>query len=178
MAEAAPYALLAEFADPQPVLDGARTLREAGWRVEVFSPFPLDGLGEALGWSESRVPLAFLIGGVVGALAGFLLQAGTNLLYPLDIGGRPLIAVPSFLMITFETMVLGAVFAGIGTMLVSNRLPKLHHPVFDAERFDLATDDRFFLAVIAGRDFDAYAARAALWRLQPLDVTEVGSATP
>jgi len=178
MAEAAPYALLAEFADPQPVLDGARSLREAGWRVEVFSPFPLDGLGEALGWSESRVPLAFLIGGVVGALAGFLLQAGTNLLYPLDIGGRPLIAVPSFLMITFETMVLGAVFAGIGTMLVSNRLPKLHHPVFDAERFDLATDDRFFLAVIATRDFDAYAARAALWRLQPLDVTEVGSATP
>jgi hypothetical protein len=178
MVEAAPYALMAEFADPQPVLDGARSLREAGWQVEVFSPFPLDGLGEALGFSESRVPIAFLIGGVVGALAGFLLQAGTNLLYPLDIGGRPLMAVPSFLMITFETMVLGAVFAGIGTMLVSNRLPKLHHPVFDAERFDLATDDRFFLAVIAGRDFDAYAARAALWRLQPLEVTEVGSAEP
>ncbi|VWX47356.1 DUF3341 domain-containing protein [Novosphingobium sp. 9U] len=172
--ETAPYAVLAEFIDPEPLLAGARQLREAGWQIEVFSPFPLDGLAEALGWRESRIPLAFLIGAIVGAALGFLMQVGTNLDYPLDVGGRPLIAVPSFLMITFETMVLCSVFAGIGTMLIENRLPRLHHPIFDAERFSLATDDRFFLALLAGESFDAYEARAALWQLQPVNVSEVG----
>ena len=169
-----PFAVLAEFSDPEPLLAGAKALRKEGWQVEVFSPFPIEGLGEALGWNESRVPAAFLIGGVIGAIAGFLMQVGTNLDYPLDIGGRQLVPVPSFLMITFETMVLCAVVAGIGTMLLQNRLPKLHHPIFDAERFDLASDDRFFLAVLAGENFDPYEARAALWRLQPARVIDVG----
>lgn len=168
------YAVLGEFAEPEELLAGARALREQGWRVEIFSPFPLEGMGEALGWSDDRVPLAFLIGGALGALGGFLMQVCTNRDFPLEIGGRPLIAVPAFMLITFELLVLFAVFGGIGMMLAANRLPRLHHPLFEAERFGLASNDRFFLAVLLGEGPpDAEDARAALIRLRAGDVTEV-----
>jgi hypothetical protein len=168
------HAVLAEFSAPEPLVAGARTLREDGWRIEIFTPFPIEGMREALGFAESKVPIATLIGGIIGAATGFLMQVYTNLDYPLDIGGRPLIAVPAFMLITFELMVLFAVFAGIGAMLIANRLPKLHHPMFNAERFGLASDDRFFLAVLADGDgFDPGKARAALWQLQPVEVSDV-----
>ncbi len=168
------YAVLAEFAEPQALVDATRRLRAQGFtRVDAFTPFPVDGLAEALGFSERRVPLATLVGGIVGAVAGFLMQVGTNLDFPLWIGGRPLVAVPAFMLIVFELMVLFAVLGGIGTMLISNRLPRLHHPLFDAERFHLASSDRFFLAVLAGPGFDPAAARTALARLNPTSLTDV-----
>lgn len=168
------HAVLGEFAEPGPLLDGARTLREDGWAVEIYSPFPLEGMAEALGWGERKVPVAFLAGGVIGALGGFLMQVYTNLDFAIDVGGRPLVAVPAFLMITFEMLVLFAVFGGIGTMLAANRLPRLHHPLFDAERFGLASDDRFFLAVFMRPGGPRpEQARAALWRLQAREVTDV-----
>ncbi|WP_395332067.1 DUF3341 domain-containing protein [Novosphingobium sp. BL-8H] len=169
-----PYAVLGEFSEADALLGAAGTLREQGWRVEVFSPFPLDGLAEALGWHETRVPRSFLIWGAVGAVAGFAMQAAATRDFPLDIGGRPLVAVPAFLMITFELMILFAVFGGIGAMFSANRLPRLHHPLFDAERFGLASDDRFFLAVFIGQGGpSSEEARAALWRLKADEVTDV-----
>ena len=114
-----------------------------------------------------------LIGGATGALLGFLMQVATNLDYPLWIGGRPLIAVPAFLLICFEMLVLGAVLAGIGTMLIANRLPRLHHPVFAADRLDLSADDRFFLAILADAAFDRDAAGKALAAMHPRAIIEV-----
>ena len=169
-------AVLAEFQEPDAMIAAAKAVSEQGWRIETFTPFPVPGLKQALRFSENKVPIATLIGGVVGAATGFLMQVGTNLDFPLDIGGRPLIAVPAFMLITFELMVLFAVFAGIGTMMIANRLPKLHHPLFDVERFGMASDDRFFLAIMGdgkGRAFDPHEARAALWRTQPLEVSDV-----
>lgn len=165
--------LLAEFAEPDAMLHAARSLRENGWSIEVHSPFPLDGMDDALGFTETRVPLAFLIGGIAGALTGFGMQVYTNLAYPLDIGGRPLIAVPAFMLITFELMVLFSVIAGIGTLLASNHLPRLHHPLFDAERFHLASDDRFFVSLaLEGRDRDE--AGKALAAFDPARIEDVG----
>lgn len=159
------------------MLAAAKGLREEGWHVELYAPFPVKGMGEALGFTDHSVPLAFLIGGIVGALAGFGLQVYTNLAYPLDVGGRPLIAVPAFMLITFEVMVLTSVLAGIGTMLVRNRLPRLHHSLFDAERFHLASDDRFFVsAALAGRD--ERRAHAALARHEPVSISKVGGELP
>ena len=119
------HALLAEFDSPERLIDAARRLGGQGWRLEAFTPFPVEGLGRMLGFADNRVPRAMLIGGATGALLGFLMQVATNLDYPLWIGGRPLIAVPAFLLICFEMLVLGAVLAGIGTMLIANRLPRL-----------------------------------------------------
>jgi hypothetical protein len=172
-----PAFLIAEFAEPEPMLAAAKTLREEGWRVELHSPFPVKGMKDALGFNEGVVPRAFLIGGLAGAIAGFLIQAYANWAYPLDVGGRPLIAVPAFMLIVFELMVLGAVLTGIGAMFVRNRLPRLHYPLFDAERFHLASDNRFFVSLsLDGRDEGE--ARAAVERMRPASVEKVGGELP
>jgi hypothetical protein len=81
------------------------------------------------------------------------------------------------MLITFELMVLFSVVAGIGTMILANRLPRLHHPLFDAERFHLASDNRFFVSLaLDGRDEGE--ARAALDRMRPASVEKVGGEMP
>lgn len=168
------YAVLAEFDTPERLVEAVRTMREQGWRgLDAFSPFPIDAMPEALGLSDQKVPIATLIGGVTGAVTGFGMQVYTNLDYPLWVGGRPLVAVPAFMLITFELMVLFAVLAGIGTMLLANRLPKLHHPLFEVERFQQVTDDRFFLGVRMGSDVDRQALGKALAALRPEAIIDV-----
>ena len=172
MAERAVFALVAEFNDAETLLDAVRRAREAGYtRFEAFSPFPIEGLKEALGFSEPWVPLATLLGGIAGAAIGFLMQVYTSLDYPIDIEGRPTVAPQAFMLITFELMVLFAVTACIVAMLLLNRLPKLSHPVFELERFGLASLDRFFLVIDAADEkFDRAKSRALLKRLGAVSV--------
>ena len=82
-----PAFLVAEFAEPEAMIEAAKTLREEGWRIELHSPFPVKGMKEALGFRERSVPHAFLIGGIAGAVGGFLIQAYANWAFPLDVGG-------------------------------------------------------------------------------------------
>jgi hypothetical protein len=177
MAKLEPAFLVAEFAEPEPMLEAARTLREEGWRVELHTPFPVKGMAQALGYHERTVPRAFLFGGIAGAASGFLIQAYPNWAFPLDIGGRPLIAMPAFMMIIFELMVLGAVLTGLATMFVKNRLPRLHHPLFDAERFHLASDDRFFVSLALDKRSES-EGRATLGNMGALSVSRVGGELP
>ena len=137
--------LLLEFDDPERLMDAARRLHAEGRRFRAYTPFPIEGLAELAGFHEQLVPKLCFWGGVTGAATGFGMQAYTNLAYPIDIGGRPLVAWPAFMLITFELMVLGAVLTAIVGMLILNRLPRLHHPIFDAPRFSFAGGDRFFL---------------------------------
>src|SRR6476469_8573762 len=166
------WGVLAEFDGPERLINAVRSLRQQRFTVETFTPFPLEGLDEALGFSGWRVPIAFLIGGIAGAVIGFGMQTWLNFLFPLWIGGRPLIAIPGFMMITFELTVLGSVLTGVLTMLLSNRLPKLHHPVFDAERFTMA-EERFYLALLRRPGFDRDAAGKALAEFNPASITDL-----
>jgi len=102
------------------------------------------------------------------------MQIYTNWDFPIDIGGRPLFAWQPFMLITFETCVLFAVLAAVVGMLLLNRLPRLHHPVFDISSFHLASVDRFFL-IVFGNDpqFDPQATEAFLRSLDPLTLALV-----
>lgn len=166
------FGLLAEFDAAEDLVDGVRKTREAGFRqVDAFSPFPVEGLAETLGQRDRRVPWLTLAGGIFGAALGYGMQVYTNLDYPIDVGGRPLIAPPAFMLITFELMVLFAVLFSIGGMLALNHLPRLHHPLFDLESFHLASNDKFFLVIFADDDrFDRHRTRAFLAGLEPVRV--------
>ena len=174
------HGLAAEFDDADKLVAAVRQLRSDGYRrFEAYTPFPIDGLAEAEGFQESKIALATLIGGIVGAATGYGMQVYTNLDFPLNIGGRPLIANPAFVLITFELMVLFAVSACILAMLILNRLPKLYHPVFDIPRFQLASLDRFFLVVDADDPkFDRRDSRALLRRLGAVHVDPMPGLDP
>ncbi|WP_431271828.1 quinol:electron acceptor oxidoreductase subunit ActD [Dankookia sp. P2] len=167
--------LLAEFRDPETLLDAARRARDAGWQgLDAHVPFDIDGLTEALGLPPTRLRLVMLVGGVLaGALAYTLQWYSAVHDYPLNSGGRPLHSWPAFLIPTFEAVVLGAILSGVVGFLVSTGLPRLNHPAFAAHGFERASQDRFFLAV-ADSTVDAARLAAALDGLGPLSIREVG----
>ena len=169
------YAVIAEFDQPGDLLAAVSAVRRQGFAaIETFTPFPLDELDDLLGVDGSGVARAFLLGGIAGAAIGFGMQVLLNLQYPLWIGGRPLVAGPGYMMITFELMVLGAVLSGIVTMMLANRLPKLHHPVFDSDRFTMG-EERYYLAILGSPGFDRDSAGRALAALDPVSITDVAA---
>src|ERR1700741_3478264 len=170
------YGVLAEFATPEQLLEAVKKVREAGYRhIDAFTPFPVEGLYEAMGLKRNNVPLITLLGGLAGGIGGFGFQYWVNTLaYPMNIGGRPLNSWPAFIPITFELTVLGAALCAVFGMLALNGLPTPDHPVFTVERFALASKDRFSL-VVKKRDkkFDLAGTKAFLESLEPHGVFEI-----
>lgn len=170
-----PFGILVEFDAAETLVVAARKARTEGFRcLDAYSPFPLPELSEALAIRDKRVPWITFMGGVFGAAGGYGMQVYTNWDLPIDIGGRPLFAWQPFMLITFETCVLFAVLAAVVGMLLLNRLPRLHHPVFDIGRFHLASVDRFFL-IVFGNDplFDLEATGDFLRSLDPVTLAVV-----
>jgi hypothetical protein len=170
------YGLLAEFAAPADVLEATRRAYERGYRMmEAYTPFPVEGLAEALGFHRNRIPAVVFIGGLVGGIGGFFMQWFSAVVhFPLNIGGRPLNSWPAFIPITFELTVLVAALAAVLGMLGLNGLPRPHHPVFNVPGFALASRNCFFLCLQA-RDplFDLDGARRFLEEQNPRAVSIV-----
>jgi hypothetical protein len=168
------HGVMGEFETPEQLLAAAKTAREAGYKhVDAYTPFPIEGLAESIGFRWTAVPLITLIGGVGGGLTGFGLQYWCSAItYPLNIGGRPLNSWPAFIPVTFELTVLGAAIFAVVGMIALNKLPQPHHPVFNVERFAHASTDRFFLCIEA-RDPKFNLAESARF-LQGLKAQHVG----
>lgn len=170
------YGLLAEFERPDELVAAAQRAREAGYRrMDAYTPFPIHGLSDAMGFHGTKLPLVVLIGGVLGCATALAMQwFSAAIHYPLNVGGRPFASWPSFIPITFELTVLFAALAAVLGMLGMNGLPMPYHPVFNAPRFAFASRDRFFLCLEA-RDpkFDEGKVRAFLASLGARDVVEV-----
>lgn len=170
------YGVIAEFNDPQSLLDAANATRKEGYRdIDAFSPFPIHGLAEAVGFHKSRLSMIVLAMGILGGIGGFFMCWYANVIsYPLNIGGKPYNSWPAWIPITFECTILLAAFGAVFGMLALNGLPMPYHPVFNVRRFDSASRDKFFL-VIQARDpmFKAEEARRFLESLGPREVTDV-----
>lgn len=174
--ERALFGLMAEFAEHEQLLAAARRAYAKGYReMDAYSPFPVEGLAEAIGREHSPVPLFTLIGGMIGGLGGYFMEwISMARLYPLNVGGRPHNSWPNFIPVTFELTVLIASLSALVSMLILNRLPRPHHPVFNVPEFRRASIDRFFLCIEAeDGDFDVDRTREFLLSLKPLTVTEV-----
>ena len=145
------YGVMAEFTGPNDLVAAARRVYSLGYRrINGYSPYPIEELSEAIGFTHTSLPLIVFIGGLLGGLGGFFMQYWIEVInYPLNVGGKPTNSWPAFIPITFEMTVLCAAFAAVLGMLVLNKLPQPYHPVFNVPNFALATRDRFFLAVEA-----------------------------
>jgi hypothetical protein len=143
--------LIAEFDKPESLIRAARAARQAGYtHLDAFTPFPLRDLNEALGYRASALPYIALIAAAIGGAVQYLAQYWMNVVdYPLNIGGRPLHSWPAFIP---GPVIVGILWAAIATfiaMLWATRLPQPYHPVFGAPNFERASQDRFFLWVMA-----------------------------
>jgi Protein of unknown function (DUF3341) len=170
------YGLMAEFDSPGDLLEAAHRAYEEGYRrMDAYSPFPVHGLAEAIGFHRTRLPLLVLLGGMAGGIGGYCLQYWISVIdYPLNVGGRPLHSWPAFVPVTFELIILVAALAAVLGMLALNGLPMPYHPVFNVPAFELATRNRFFLCIEASDPkFDRQETRRYLESLKPGGVFEV-----
>ena len=117
MADTPLYGLMAEFASTDALVSAAERVHQEGYtRIDALTPMPVHGLAEAMGYDDRRIQKMILAGGLFGCLAGLGLQLHVNLIgwniniggvylsgYPLNIGGRPLVSLPAFIVPTFET---------------------------------------------------------------------------
>ena len=170
------FGLMAEFDSPQALLAAAEATRKAGYtKTDAHSPFPIHGMDEAMGIKERLVAPIVLAGGLTGLAAGWGLEYWTQVIdFPMNIGGRPYNAWVSFIPPAFETTILVASFSAVIGMLALNGFPRPHHPVFNAPRFERASQDKFFLVIEASDPkFDLERTRAFLTGLHPHEVVTV-----
>lgn len=167
--------ILALYDGPQGVLEAARATRDKGYvRWDVFTPFPVHGMDEAMGLGRSRVPWITFFAGLAGALCGLGIQLFTmTVSWPQNYGGKPFLAWPSFVPITFETTVF---FAGIATAVGSLLVGGVLRP--RKRKLDPSiTNDRFAVFIdAADPKFDEAASRALLEQFEPVEIRLVKEA--
>ena len=176
MTAAPTYGVLAEFCTADELLAAVHAARAQDYVVEAYSPFPVEGLSEATGFTRTRMPFITFIGGLIGGAGGYFMQWYSAVVdYPLNFGGRPLNSWPQFIPATFALTILGAALAAVFGMLIANGLPRLRHPLFAIDAFDLATRNRFFICLRnrKGPAFDPAAASRWLSAQGALRVWEV-----
>jgi hypothetical protein len=170
------YGMIARFDTPTAIVMAARKAREAGYgKVNAYSPFPIEELSEAVGFHKDHVSKTVLLGGLAGAAGGFALQYWTAVIdYPINVGGRPLLSLPSFVPIIFESAILLAAFGAVLGMILMNGLPRPYHPVFNVPAFKRASRDSFFLCIKSeDPKFDQAGTRDFLTGLGAKEVSDV-----
>jgi hypothetical protein len=161
------YGVVGEFVAPDAAVAMARQLREDGFRsFDVYSPVPLDEMDELLPRRpRNALALIMFAAALAGLVLGFVMQYVIAVIgYPLNIGGRPLNSWPAFIPSAWEICALFVVYIGFVAFLVYSRLPQLYHPIFNAPRFERASQDRTFVCVEAVDPRFESARVAAIFR--------------
>ena len=147
------YGMAAEYPSAAALYEAAKRVRDAGFkRWDVYSPFPIHGMDDAMGIGKSWLSAVVLAGGISGLLTATILEFGPSwFIYPVVVHGKPYDwrTVPAFFPIMFELTILFSAFAAFFAVLIMNGLPRWHHPIFNWDRFSRATNDGFFLAIEA-----------------------------
>lgn len=146
-----PYGVVAEFLSPEAALEAARKTRAAGYRkLDAYTPVPVHGMTEAIGFDDSRLSWLVFGAGLTGAAVGLGLEVWTSVVqYRHLVGGKPFLSWPMFFPVLYECTILFAAGAATFAMFGLNGLPKPHHPLFNSKAMDRASSDRYVLCVEA-----------------------------
>ena len=134
------------FDDEDILLHAVDHIREKGVKIqEVFSPFPVHGLDEALGYKRSRLPIAAFLFGMTGTILALFTQIWMlGFDWPMIIGGKNHASLPPFIPVTFEFTVLLSAFGMVGTFFIVSDMKPYGWP----RQFDLrSTDDKHVMAI-------------------------------
>ena len=138
--------LVGVYDDEDVLMNACRNLRVNGVKIdEVYSPFPIHGIDDVLGIKRSRLPIVAFFCGLFGTSFALWMQIWMlGFDWPMIIGGKPHIALPSFIPVTFELTVLCAAFGMVITFFIVSKLkPSMRVNVFDKR----STDDKFVMAI-------------------------------
>ena len=171
------YGLLAKFDRQEDLVAATNRVYDAGYRkFDAYTPYPVQELSRTMGLKPSPLPLVILAAGIIGGLAGFLMQTYATVIdYPQNIGGRPLFSWPTYIPITFELIILFASLAGILGLFFFTRFPQPYHPVFNSEDFnEHASQDSFYLDIEASDPkFNLDQTRRFMQELGAVQVSEI-----
>ncbi|HEX3928459.1 MAG TPA: quinol:electron acceptor oxidoreductase subunit ActD [Gemmatimonadales bacterium] len=170
-------AVLGEFESAEALRRGALALRQAGWRmVEMYAPFDTDTVADGPPpRARSPLPAVALAGGAIGGVGAFLIEWWTNTRsYPLDVGARPRPAIPAYIPIAFESIVLAAALAVVLAWLIRLGLPRLWAPIDELEGFPRTTLDRFWLVCAPPTTWPAAQVEASLHTAGAVRVVPTG----
>ena len=134
------------FNDEDVLLDAVAKVRGSGVKIhEVFTPFPVHGLEDALGYKRTRLPIAAFLFGLTGTGLALLMQIwmlGYD--WPMNIGGKNFSSLPPFVPVTFEMTVLLSALGMVGTFMIASDLKPYKQP----RCFDIrSTDDKHVMAI-------------------------------
>lgn len=162
--------LIGIFESEDAILRVTQAARLRGHRiVDVFAPYAVHGLDQAMGLGRSRLPWVCFLLGLTGAAFKVWFEYWTTATdWPINVGGKPWNSLPAFVPITFEVMVL---FAGISTVLaffgVSRLWPGRRPALLDPR----VTNDRF--ALVLEQDNAAFDVAAVARFLREHDAIRV-----
>ncbi len=174
-----PALYLAEYETPNAIAQAAMKVRDAGYENwDCHTPYAMHGMDEAMGLKPTRIGVLSFIFGMLGVATAVALMQYTNAFdfnllnigagYPLIVGGKPPGAFPSMVPIMFELGILLCGFATLFGLLGIIKLPMHNHPIFASDRFEAATDDKFFISIeAADQKFDLDRTRALLEATNP-----------
>jgi hypothetical protein len=174
-----PALYLAEYDTPNALASAAMRVRDAGYQSwDCHTPYPMHGMDEAMGLRPTRIGVISFAFGMIGVATAVAMMQYTNALsfdllnigagYPLVVGGKPPGAFPSMVPIMFELGILLCGFATLFGLLGIIRLPRHNHPIFESDRFEAATDDKFFISIEADDGkFDLERTRMLLESTNP-----------
>lgn len=134
------------FDDEDVLLKGIKKVRSSGVKIqEVYSPFPVHGIDDALGYKKSRLPIAAFMFGMTGTSLALLMQIwmlGYD--WPMIIGGKNFASLPPFIPVTFELTVLLSALGMVGTFMIVSDMKPYKWP----RQFDIrSTDDKHVMAI-------------------------------
>lgn len=133
------------FDDEDVLMNAVKDVRESGIKIhEVYSPYPIHGLDEVLGYKRSKLPIAAFLFGLLGTTLALTMQFYMNKFdWPMIIGGKDFASI-TFVPVTFELTVLLAAFGMVGVFMVTSNLKPWGQPrIFDLR----STDDKHVMAI-------------------------------
>jgi hypothetical protein len=138
--------ILGVYDDEDVLLHAIKDVRSNGIKIhEVYSPYPVHGIDDVLGYKRSKLPIAAFLFGMLGTSLALTMQFYMMRFdWPMIIGGKDFAAVPDFIPVTFEMTVLLAAFGMVGVFMISSNLKPWAQPrIFDLR----ITDDKHVMAI-------------------------------
>ena len=142
MAKKSVPGVLASFEHLDAAADAIRGLKARGFRdLTVYTAAPNHEIEDALDQPVSWVRLFTLIGGLTGCTAGFAMTIWMSQDWPLLVGGKPIAAIPPYVVIAFELTILYGALSTVAGIIIMSLVKSLKgrpfHPRFTDDRIGI-----------------------------------------